>query len=312
VDELKFIQFILENLSIEGKILFDVGAHFGSFLEPFAKERWQIDAFERDSENREKLETWAYEFPTIKINSHAVADKPSMGVRFFKSHESTGISSLSSFTHGHFEGPLVDVITLKDYCSDHSILDIDLLKIDTEGHDFFVLKGFPWEKIKPKVIMAEFENNKTIPLGYRYEDMAEYLVQQGYSVFVSEWKPIVRYGIKHDWSRCFMYPGRLETEDAWGNVIALRKDFNLNNFWFGLAGLLRSQEQVILNRDRIIHGSIEQSDQKGDWNTNHKEMVLALNNKMSEVERILGDLENYHQLLKQREHGRGKSVVGTV
>ncbi len=295
MNELKFIESILDYLNIEGKILFDVGAHFGSFSKPFAEKNWKIHAFEPDPDNRVKLETWAHEFPGLMINPNAVADKPAAGAKFFKSDESTGISSLSSFTDGHFEGPLVDIITLKEYCLGHLIEDIDLLKVDTEGHDLFVLKGFPWEKIKPKVVMTEFENKKTVPLGYRYEDLAQYLVAQGYSVFVSEWKPIVRYGIQHDWNRCFMYPGPLETEDAWGNFIALRNDFNRNVFWYGIADVLCVADQVSHRREQIIQARNEQFEKKDELNFNHKEMVLALNDKMAEVERILLNLEKNNE-----------------
>lgn len=295
MNELKFIDSILEYLDIEGKILFDVGAHFGSFSKPFAEKNWKIHAFEPDPANRVKLEAWAHKFPGLMINSNAVADKPARGAKFFKSDESTGISSLSAFTEGHFEGPPVDIVTLEDYCLVHSIEDIDLLKIDTEGHDLFVLKGFPWEKIRPKVVMTEFENKKTIPLGYRYEDMAQYLLAQGYSVFVSEWKPIVRYGIQHDWNRCFMYPGPLETENAWGNFIALRNDFNRNIFWYGMADIIHETNQMPSSMEQIIQTKNEQPEKKSDLNFHHKEMVQALNDKMAEVERILFNLEEHNR-----------------
>ena len=295
MNELKFIDSILDYLDIEGKMLFDVGAHFGGFSKPFAEKNWQIHAFEPDPENRVKLEAWAHKFPALMINPNAVADKPATGAKFFKSAESTGISSLSAFTDGHFEGPLVNIVTLEDYCLGHSIEDIDLLKVDTEGHDLFVLKGFPWEKIRPKVIMTEFENKKTIPLGYRYEDMAQYLMAQGYTVFVSEWKPIVRYGIQHDWNRCFMYPGALETEDAWGNFIALRNDFNRNIFWYGMADLLCITNQVPNRREQIFQTKNEQPEKKVDLNFNHNEMVKVLNDKMAEVERILFNLEEHNR-----------------
>lgn len=301
MNELKFIESILDYLDIEGKILFDVGAHFGSFSKPFAEKNWKIHAFEPDPANRVKLEAWAHKFPGLMINSNAVADKPARGAKFFKSDESTGISSLSAFTEGHFEGPLVDIVTLEDYCLVHSIEDIDLLKIDTEGHDLFVLKGFPWEKIRPKVVMTEFENKKTIPLGYRYEDMAQYLLAQGYSVFVSEWKPIVRYGIQHDWNRCFMYPGALETEDAWGNFIALRNDFNRNIFWYGMADQLCLQGQAPLLGEKKNQFRNEEQEKRDNLNLSREEMIVVLNDKMAEVERILGTLEKEHLVVKQKE-----------
>ncbi|MCB0069545.1 MAG: DUF115 domain-containing protein, partial [Caldilineaceae bacterium] len=40
--------------------------------------------------------------------------------------------------------------------------------------------------------------------------------------FVSEWWPIIRYGISHDWRRLFRFPGKLAEDDAWGNFIAFK------------------------------------------------------------------------------------------
>ncbi len=312
MDELKFIQSLLKNLNIKRKMLFDVGAHFGTFSQPFAREGWQVHAFEPDPENRAKFEVWAHQFSGIQISSNAVADKPQMGAKFFKSHESTGISSLNSFTENHFEGSLVDVITLADYCLKNSIEDIDLLKIDTEGHDLFVLKGFPWKKIRPKVIMSEFENKKTISLGYCYEDMGHYLMNQGYSVFVSEWKPIVRYGIEHDWNRCFMYPGSLETENAWGNFIALRNDFNPNLFWYSIVDYLSFQGQVPLYEEKKNQFRDEERGKRDDLNLSREEMIVLLNDKMAEVQRILGVLENQVQMGNQEQQDLGAIDSGRI
>jgi hypothetical protein len=45
---------------------------------------------------------------------------------------------------------------------------VDFLKIDTESHDLFVHQGYPWECGKPAVIECEFEDAKTVPLGYTF------------------------------------------------------------------------------------------------------------------------------------------------
>ncbi len=300
MNELQFIQSMLKYLDCQSKVLVDVGAHFGSFAKPFAQEGWQIHAFEPDAENRARFEAWANTFPELVINPQAVSDRPFKQAKFYKSHESTGISSLSSFTKGHFEGPAVDVVTLKDYCLVQTIQDIAVLKIDTEGHDLFVLKGFPWERIKPMIIMAEFEDRKTIPLGYQFEDMAQYVMDQGYAVLVSEWRPIVRYGIRHHWNRCFLYPGALETEEAWGNLIALRNDASHNIFWFSMSDQLSVQDQSDVRKEQAILDQKCQADEKDDQNLSPQEMVLALNLKMAEVKRILSELENYNQSVTLR------------
>ena len=52
-------------------------------------------------------------------------------------------------------------------------------------------------------------DSKTVPLGYKFDDLARFLADKGYAVFVSEWHPIVRYGIRHDWNRLTRYPCKL-------------------------------------------------------------------------------------------------------
>jgi hypothetical protein len=92
---------------------------------------------------------------------------------------------------------------------------VDFLKIDTEGHDLFVLQGFPWERNRPQVIECEFEDLKSKPLGYTTKDMADFLVGKGYTVYVSEWHPILKYGQRHDWHRLQKYPCDLACYEAW-------------------------------------------------------------------------------------------------
>ena len=47
-------------------------------------------------------------------------------------------------------------------------------------------------------------------------------MNKGYYVYVSEWQPIIRYGIKHDWKAFSRYPCRLTDESAWGNLLAFK------------------------------------------------------------------------------------------
>src|SRR3546814_3008227 len=52
--------------------------------------------------------------------------------------------------------------------------------------------------------------------------MARFLLEKGYRVLVSEWHPIIRYGVRHDWRRLVAYPCELSDEGAWGNILAFR------------------------------------------------------------------------------------------
>ena len=140
------------------------------------------------------------------------------------------MSGLQAFLPSHKSQYLVDVTPLADVIAEKSITAIDFLKIVTEGFDLLVLKGMNWEKIQPRLILCEFEDSKTLPLGYSYHDMAHYIVEQGYKVIVSEWKPIKRYGEKHAWRGFYTYPHQLKADRAWGNLIASRDEEDFQAF----------------------------------------------------------------------------------
>ena len=202
-------------------VMVDVGAHHGESLVPYWGRGWSIQAFEPDPANRALLEK---NIPVDRIRLHtcAVSDREAEGVSFFASEESDGISSLSAFRPTHRETDKVAVRTLARVLAEEGVSRVDFLKIDTEGHDLFVLKGFPWERMKPEVILCEFEDSKTVPLGYDYRAMGDYLVERGYQVFLSEWAPIVRYGVQHTWRSFRPYPCALEDPAGWGNFVAVR------------------------------------------------------------------------------------------
>src|SRR3546814_302056 len=121
---------------------------------------------------------------------------------------------------------------------------VDFLKVDTEGHDLFALKGFPWERFRPAVIECEFEDAKTVPLGYTFHDMARFLLEKGYRVLVSEWHPIIRYGVRHDWRRLVAYPCELSDEVAWGNILAFRDPVDESKLAAVIGKLVRIRKET--------------------------------------------------------------------
>ncbi len=214
---------IYETIASDGQsgLMLDVGAHKGSSLLFFAGSGWSVHAFEPDPKNRTELEKFSQKMTNVEVTSLAVSDESDQVREFFSSDVSSGISSLTPFHSSHESIGKVTTITLRDYMANNELLDVGFLKIDTEGHDLFVLKGYPWEKSKPKVILCEFEDRKTEPLGYKFEDLANYLLEKGYHVIVSEWHPVVEYGTQHEHNRFVSYPCHLEHPSAWGNLIAI-------------------------------------------------------------------------------------------
>jgi len=213
-----------------GSLMLDVGANFGNSLDIYLGKGWAVHAFEPDPNNREKLKEIWPSCPQLTINDDAVSDKEGEIVPFYASPESTGISGLSAFTKGHEKITEVKTTTLRKYYKEANLKHVDFLKIDVEGFDKFVLDGFPWEVDKPDILLAEFEDSKTVPLGYTVHDLAQVMIDQGYTVLISKWHPIVRYGIAHDWAGIFEYSKDLNLSSVWGNAIGFKDALDKDRF----------------------------------------------------------------------------------
>lgn len=199
----------------------DVGAHHGGTLEIYARVGWKIYAFEPDPENRKLLNIVSDRYTNVIVDDRAVTDKDSEKKQFYKSSISSGISGLSAFHTSHKPSFFIKTVTLRKYYRENNISTINFLKIDTEGYDLFVLKGHPWELVKPDIVLCEFEDIKTQPLGYSFGDLAKYLTRLGYNLLISEWYPIVEYGGNHHWRKFSKFPCELSDEKAWGNIIGV-------------------------------------------------------------------------------------------
>lgn len=227
IDETEIIFEILKSRSGKGNIMVDVGAHFGTSLMPFAEIGWTIFALEPDPNNRKKLEVASSNFENVSIDTRAVSDESNLEVSFFTSQVSTGISSIAAFHESHKATTKVKTITLEDFCKEKKIEKINFLKIDTEGFDLMVLKGFDWDNQEhPDYIVTEFEDRKTKPLGYSFLDQATFLEEKGYKLLISEWFPIVEYGKRHKWKGFLKDKNQVINTLAWGNIIATKP----NNF----------------------------------------------------------------------------------
>lgn len=215
LDESSIVHAVLGN---RRGVMLDIGAQYGFSLAPFAHDGWSIHAFEPDPANRAKLESAFGDRPNVTIVPMAVSDEAGE-MLLFTSKLSTGISSLAPFTAEHRPTVPVAVTTMTDYLADAGITTVDYMKIDVEGFERNVLNGYDW-RIKPEVIVLEFEDAKTVPRGYSWKDLAGDLLDRGYEILVSEWFPVEQYGGPHEWRRLERYPTDLADADGWGNLIA--------------------------------------------------------------------------------------------
>lgn len=224
IDETEIVADLLSQRVGDKHVMLDVGAHIGTSAQYFDQLGWTVHCFEPDPKNRSQLQARFGKAPNVSIDPRAVSDKPAKDMKFFTSEESTGISGLHAFRDTHTATTTVDATTVSEIVKDRNIDKVDFLKIDVEGFDLNVLRGVPWDMLKPDVVECEFEDAKTTRLGHDWRALASYLKDRGYAVYVSEWHPIIRYGIAHDWRRIVPFAGCQMPSNAWGNLLAFQDD----------------------------------------------------------------------------------------
>lgn len=203
-------------------VLVDVGAHSGAVSTMFLDLGWSVVAYEPDPSNRREFERRVGGNGRVELSTSAVSDKPSSSASFFTSTTSTGISTLAAFHDSHEPTAVVDVVTLAEDLRLRRVKRVDFLKIDIEGFDFFALKGFDWS-YEPRFVLYEFEDRKTVQLGYSLSDSSAYVADRGYHLVYSVWEPIVEYGTRHRWRGLFGTPPA-DASACWGNVLCFRHE----------------------------------------------------------------------------------------
>ena len=78
----------------------------------------------------------------------------------------------------------------------NNITSIELLKIDTEGYELNVIKGFENQIKKIKVILFEHHYDLMIKKKYKFQDINRYLIKQGF---------IMKYKFKMPFRKTFEY-----------------------------------------------------------------------------------------------------------
>jgi FkbM family methyltransferase len=145
--------------------VFDVGANKGQFLSLIADGLqgvpFYIHAFEPGQHTFRSLLDNAKGYANVQLNNFGLG-KESGEFELFYDKVGSGMASLSKRRLDHFGidfkySEKVRIETLDDYCQNQQVQNIDLLKLDVEGHELDVLQGGK-EMFKDKRIrMASFE-----------------------------------------------------------------------------------------------------------------------------------------------------------
>jgi len=131
--------------AVPDPVIFDVGANVGQSVGIFRKyfPRPVIHSFEPGGAAFEQLTRATAGVPDLRLNNFGLASQA--GSRTFIENARTDMSSLlepGADCWGEITRTYtIDVSTVDDYCAKNGIELIDILKIDTQGSEFDVIKG---------------------------------------------------------------------------------------------------------------------------------------------------------------------------
>ena len=163
------------------KTVFDVGANIGGWTEIASRKftNAKVHSFEISQATFKALQQKHIDNTRVFLNNFGLSDKK--GEFEYKDYgENSGVNSLITDADFHdnsisptFVKALVE--TGNDYCKNNNIEEIDVLKIDVEGAEHLVLKGFSdlLEAGAIKVIQFEY--------GYTHGD-ARFLIKDFYKL----------------------------------------------------------------------------------------------------------------------------------
>lgn len=163
--ELILVKKIIES-QLNKAVIFDVGANIGDFSNLIingliGKLDIELHSFEPSKVTFNKLEKNVKPDKNIFLNNLALGNKKGE-VELFFDEACSGLASLTKRKLDHFNikfnlSEKVIIDTLDNYCNSNNIQNIDLLKIDVEGHELDVLQGSVEMFSNRQIKMVSFE-----------------------------------------------------------------------------------------------------------------------------------------------------------
>lgn len=122
----------------KNKIIFDVGAHIGSFSLKYSKNNC-VYSFEPNSENYRFL---VENIKLNKLNNNIYPNNIALGYK--KGNRKLGLSGGSGGHSFHLKNKKfeeVQTISLDEFVSDNHLNHVDIVKVDAEGDELNILEG---------------------------------------------------------------------------------------------------------------------------------------------------------------------------
>jgi len=203
----KIISFFMSNLEHTPDTLIDVGAHKGEtildFLNSFKfKNIYSFEASNKtfhDLELKLKKIKKKFNLTNIEIFNLAVGNSNEKNIFYEQPDSNSSTFNIIDKNSSYFKRKNkilsffflnnknivnkteIFQIKLGEFIRQKNINYVDILKIDTEGYEFEVIKGLEQEIKKIKFIYFEHHYDNMIKKNYKYSDIHNYLKINGFS-----------------------------------------------------------------------------------------------------------------------------------
>ena len=199
--KIKVIKFFIKEKINKFDIFIDVGSHHGETIKIFNKyfKIKKLFAFEASPINYQflKKKIKISKYPSVEMFNKALGEKKEkLFLNQFKETQSTTFLSfnqnskyllrkkkiLSPYSENFFLKKIeINVERLDEFLQNKNIKVIDILKIDTEGFDFNVIKGLGNKIFQTKYIYFEHHFDDMIEKNYKFSDIHSYLVKHNFN-----------------------------------------------------------------------------------------------------------------------------------
>lgn len=192
--EIGALEFLRDALGgLRPLVLFDVGANDGEYLQAALEilgTQLKAYSFEPQFASFERLRAKFADDPRVEARKAALGKEVGTVDLFFDNDYETTASLHRNSMFGHGRSEAVSLTTVDRVCAEEGIERIDLLKIDTEGHEMDVLLGASATIEAGRISCLQFEFGETfLYTAYHFADLWD-LLSPRYTVY-----RILRHGL---------------------------------------------------------------------------------------------------------------------
>lgn len=183
--EARFLDDLIKNNNIS--VAFDVGANVGDYSNIIHKlnKNTDIYCFEPDNDTYRLLDQ-NVSGDKFYLNNFALSDKTGKRILYHNLDDS-GLNSFYDMDYNNkykVKAKEVVIDTLDNYCNNHNIHHIDLLKIDVEGHELNVLYGANNMLASGSINFIQFEFGFAAVAARKFfKDYIDFFDKFGYSIY---------------------------------------------------------------------------------------------------------------------------------